>query len=59
MENAPEKTTIETSNAVQDVSTKPSPQDDDVKPDYSSKATTKTTMTDYLVVFCSERRGKY
>ena len=34
-----------------DVSHIPSQQDDDPKPDYSSKATTKTKFTDYLRIF--------
>lgn len=34
-----------------DVSKTPHPQDDDTKPDYSSKATTKTKFSDYLRIF--------
>ncbi len=48
MEKAP--VDIDASNVAQhDTSPKKSHQEDDPKPDYSSKATTKTTLTDYLV----------
>jgi hypothetical protein len=41
---------VDASNVVRDdISPKSSKQDDSPKPDYSSKPTTKTTLTDYLV----------
>jgi ATP-binding cassette subfamily B (MDR/TAP) protein 1 len=49
-----EKTPVEidASNVAQHESCpKTSQQENDPKPDYSSKATNKTTLTDYLVVF--------
>jgi ATP-binding cassette subfamily B (MDR/TAP) protein 1 len=49
---------IDASNvAKHDISPKPSHQDDDSKPDYSSKATNKTTLTDYLVCIPPEARA--
>ncbi|PMD39974.1 hypothetical protein L207DRAFT_428418 [Hyaloscypha variabilis F] len=50
MEKAPVETNA-TNIAKDDVSNIPSPQDDDVKPDYSSKATTKTEFIHYLRIF--------
>jgi ATP-binding cassette, subfamily B (MDR/TAP), member 1 len=50
MEKAP--VDIDASNvAKDDITHKPNQQDDDLKPDYSSKATTKTKFSDYLRIF--------
>jgi hypothetical protein len=50
MEKAPVETNA-TNITKDDVSNIPSPQDDDAKPDYSSKATTKTEFIHYLRIF--------
>jgi ATP-binding cassette subfamily B (MDR/TAP) protein 1 len=50
MEKAPVE--IDASNVTKpDASPKPSHQEDEPKTDYSSKATNKTSFSDYLVVF--------
>lgn len=56
MEKAP--VDIDASNvAKDDISHKPTQQDDDLKPDYSSKATTKTKFSDYLRIFTYSTLG--
>jgi hypothetical protein len=56
MEKAP--VDIDASNATNEESTdKPNQQDEDSKPDYSSKATTKTTFRDYLRIFTYSTLG--
>jgi ATP-binding cassette subfamily B (MDR/TAP) protein 1 len=56
MEKAP--VDINASNVIKDEdSQKPPPQDDDPEPDYSSKATTKTTFSDYLRIFTYSTLG--
>jgi hypothetical protein len=56
MEKAPVET--DASNVTKDdVSHKATQQDDDPKPDYSSKATTKTKLTDYLRIFTYSTLG--
>ena len=53
MEKA-EKAPVDTSATIitkDDISNTPLPQEDDSKPDYSSKATTKTKFGDYLRIF--------
>jgi len=50
MEKAPLE--VDAANVVKDdISPKKSPQDDDLQPDYSSKATTKTKFSDYFRIF--------
>lgn len=49
---------IDTSNVAKpDASPKPSHPEDELKTDYSSKATNKTSFSDYLVVFPSLELG--
>jgi hypothetical protein len=56
MEKAPIET--DASNVTKDdVSHKATQQDDDPKPDYSSKATTKTKLADYLRIFAYSTLG--
>ena len=58
MEKAPVE--IDASNVAKpDASPKPSHQEDEPKTDYSSKATNKTSFSDYLVVFPAPEIGPY
>ena len=54
-----EKTPVEIDAAKPDASPKPSHEEDEPKTDYSSKATNKTSFSDYLVVFPPPRIGLY